>query len=519
MSASAGVADAMTNQPDTGSLDIAVSDFGPIVEANVDLRPLTVFVGPSNTGKSYLAILIYAMHCFFARVGVARRQAAGSFTPPPVPAQGSTDPLSDESIEILAGWATAMSPSLDRDPDRMVGDILPESVARLIRPRLHSLQVIDNAKRDLDLEIMRCFGLDAIESLVRRPCPGRARVRLQRRVADAPLFEQAFTVPAVGGPFRVSLSDETPLGFVDMPASFIRDVLDAQSWSREGGWLELIDSLSVSAMHYALGPANRPAHYLPADRTGIMHAHRIVVSSLVGRASHAGFRQDSPLPVLSGVLADFLRQLIELGGPRDQAPGLRSLATRLEREILRGAVQSHRSETGYPSFLYRPDEWKDDLPLMNTSSMVSELAPVVLYLRDVVQSGDTLIIEEPESHLHPAMQVEFIRVLAAAVKAGIRIVITTHSEWVLEALANLVRLSGLPKEQRKGIAGADLALTPREVGAWLFKPKKRPRGTVVEEIPLDIEAGTFPAGYGEITENLYNDWARISNLAQRAADH
>lgn len=115
------------------------------------------------------------------------------------------------------------------------------------------------------------------------------------------------------------------------------------------------------------------------------------------------------------------------------------------------------------------------------------------------------------------MQVEFTRLLAAAVKAGIRVVITTHSEWVLEALANLVRLSALPKEQRAGIAGADIALTPREVGAWLFRPKKRPRGTVVEEIPLDVEAGTFPAGYGEITEDLYNDWARISNLAQKAA--
>lgn len=41
---------------------LEVSDFGPIVEANVEMRPLTVFVGPSNTGKSYLAILLYALH-------------------------------------------------------------------------------------------------------------------------------------------------------------------------------------------------------------------------------------------------------------------------------------------------------------------------------------------------------------------------------------------------------------------------------------------------------------------------
>ena len=65
---------------------------------------------------------------------------------------------------------------------------------------------------------------------------------------------------------------------------------------------------------------------------------------------------------------------------------------------------------------------------MNASSMMSELAPVALYLRNVVREGDALIIEEPESHLHPEMQVAFVRELAAAVKANVRIIITAHSE-------------------------------------------------------------------------------------------
>ena len=47
------------------NLTLSVKNFGPIYSAEVELRPLTVFVGPSNTGKSYLAILIYALHKFF----------------------------------------------------------------------------------------------------------------------------------------------------------------------------------------------------------------------------------------------------------------------------------------------------------------------------------------------------------------------------------------------------------------------------------------------------------------------
>ena len=44
---------------------LEIEDFGPIAEARLEVRPLTVFIGPSNTGKSYLAVLIYALNqCF-----------------------------------------------------------------------------------------------------------------------------------------------------------------------------------------------------------------------------------------------------------------------------------------------------------------------------------------------------------------------------------------------------------------------------------------------------------------------
>ena len=55
----------MTTPTQKEPLQLSVSNFGPIAKAEIDLRPLTVFVGPSNTGKSYLAILIYVLHRFF----------------------------------------------------------------------------------------------------------------------------------------------------------------------------------------------------------------------------------------------------------------------------------------------------------------------------------------------------------------------------------------------------------------------------------------------------------------------
>ena len=232
---------------------------------------------------------------------------------------------------------------------------------------------------------------------------------------------------------------------------------------------------------------------------------------MIQRAPHTALRRDAPLPALSGVLADFLENLVGLGEPRRQHNNNENLAANLEQRILKGKIYSKNSETGYPMFSYQPQGWREDLPLMNTSSMVSELAPVVLYLRHIVQPGDVLIIEEPESHLHPAIQVEFIRQLAGVVHSGVHVMLTTHSEWVLDELANLVRLSELKKAQRKGIEGADFALSRDQLGVWLFEPKQRPKGSVVKEIPFDEEFGGFRSGFDDVALGTYNDYAEISN--------
>ena len=52
----------MTDISDAKPLELTVTNFGPVAEANIELRPMTVFVGPSNTGKSYMAALVYALH-------------------------------------------------------------------------------------------------------------------------------------------------------------------------------------------------------------------------------------------------------------------------------------------------------------------------------------------------------------------------------------------------------------------------------------------------------------------------
>ena len=49
------------NRRTSGTLTVSARDLGPIVAGTVDLKPLTIFMGQSNTGKSYMAAGIYAL--------------------------------------------------------------------------------------------------------------------------------------------------------------------------------------------------------------------------------------------------------------------------------------------------------------------------------------------------------------------------------------------------------------------------------------------------------------------------
>ena len=476
-----------------GDYRIEVTDFGPIEHAEIDMRPLTVFVGPSNTGKSYLAMLVYALHRFFGSARSSAFRRLPYFSRLAYSLIATMPHSAALAARIREWWPTTGDAS--REP-------LPDDVANHLRL---TLKRGGRGGSFLSQEISRCFGVDELHDLVRRgsgeqtarisgsiPAAGRKPVRFRFNFGHA---SPAFSILVPPTPLFVGQPDDS------VPA-------DPDWISPEDDHFLLSDVLGP-VVRRLIDPLTRSADYLPADRTGVMHSHQVVVSTLIQSAATAGLRPSTNVPMLSGVLADFLDGLVRMSSGRRR--GAETLSRVLEKNLFSGTVRLQPSETGYPSFAYRPAGWDADLPLMRTSSMVSELAPVVLYLRYFVRPGDLLIIEEPESHLHPAMQAAFARELARLVHAGVRVMLTTHSEWILEALANLVRLAEIPERERKGITGADVALTANQVGAWMFTPNADGAGSTVEEIPLDTEAGTFPAGYGDITESLYNDWARISN--------
>jgi predicted ATPase len=79
-----------------------------------------------------------------------------------------------------------------------------------------------------------------------------------------------------------------------------------------------------------------------------------------------------------------------------------------------------------------------EIDIYNASSSIKQLAPLLLYLRYRASKGDFLVIDEPEMNLHPESQAKLLEALSILVNLGVRILLTTHSPYVMAHLNNLV---------------------------------------------------------------------------------
>ena len=106
------------------------------------------------------------------------------------------------------------------------------------------------------------------------------------------------------------------------------------------------------------------AHYLPAARSGIILSHRVISSSLVANAARAGLDPFPALPTFSGLVADFMEQLILYEEQHTPDNLIRDFADTLERDMLDGQIRVKRAAAGgYPDFVYQPRNTKENRSL------------------------------------------------------------------------------------------------------------------------------------------------------------
>ena len=144
------------------------------------------------------------------------------------------------------------------------------------------------------------------------------------------------------------------------------------------------------------------------------------------------------------------------------------------------------------------------LKMVESSSAVRSLLDIGFYLRHVAQEGDLLIVDEPELNLHPENQCRIARLFASLVNLGIKVFITTHSDYIVKELNTLIMLNqDKPHLERiaekNGYKDSELIQFDR-VKVYMALPleeeqKRRAKGFTFVEAKIDpvlgIEASIF----------------------------
>ncbi len=130
-----------------------------------------------------------------------------------------------------------------------------------------------------------------------------------------------------------------------------------------------------------------------------------------------------------------------------------------------------------------------NIPLHLASSSARGLSDLYFFLRHVARKDHLLIIDEPESHLDTANQILLARLLARFVRAGLKVLITTHSDYLIKEINNLVMLSR-PFADKDAVIkklkyGADDALEPESIRAYVAEKNGLTR-CAVDQFGIDM---------------------------------
>lgn len=164
----------------------------------------------------------------------------------------------------------------------------------------------------------------------------------------------------------------------------------------------------------------------------IAHSNRDIetINSMLQR----GY-QDYPLPIEQNV--EFTRNL-------EKIVKQRSFISHLHPEILiefLDMIGGDYQVNGEDILSYVPFKNKKlKLSLTESSSAIRSLLDLGFYLRHQAAVGDLLMIDEPKLNLHPDNQRRIARLLARLVNLGIKVFITTHSDYIIKELNTLIML-------------------------------------------------------------------------------
>ncbi|MDD5271719.1 MAG: AAA family ATPase [Methylovulum sp.] len=434
---------------------ITIENFGPIKHFEFDTeKDLFLIFGKNSVGKSYAISLVYLLLKLFKRSPLSVGHDAILFV------QSDADALG-------LGEGTYLKKELAAHVNAHLINFLNVSfIGNLNQSLINSFNQIDNLQNQLTddkLKIMLEFpklGASLVIGLKRGVVP--MAMEVNNCQFQQQLIDNIDKFAVIAG-FRYSFV------FADVAADFYSELPDISE-----------------------------VYYLPASRSGLYQG-LAAFSPIIAELSKSRNFISKPinLPAISEPVADYFLRLSEIDSQKQS--GLDEYTDTIENTILQGKVEFNDDSK---RLAFRPNGLPLKLDLLSVSSMVSEIAPIVSYLKHIVPNTDTsgnkakplLFIEEPEAHLHPETQVKLMAVFAQLVNdSKIKLVMTSHSNYIFNKASNLVMDGKIPLDKFEAI---------------LFRMTET--GSVAEKMPTDAY-GIDDDNFIDTAESLYEEKLAIIN--------
>jgi predicted ATPase len=492
-------------------LKIGIKDFGPIAEGEIELKPLTVFIGPNNSGKSYAAMLI---HSIFESYSPASLGGAPFFAVENLFSNIENNKILKEVLSELEGRLNNLKivnelqvPNEITLPEEITQKIAFEGFKEIYEKRLsnaiedsYACQLSDLimfGKENFSLNIQ--FNSCSVKLLCKDGKLNVGEFPQSNTCVNAIIkisegFDHVKREKIEGREFLIEVDGKPIVGWL---------------WNNDKGFIpsQAIGQLSEFLQFRMLQEFMFPCYYLPAARSGILQGHRALAAGIIRKAKYSGIERQQEIPKFPGVVSDFISSILEL---RESKGTFNRFTHQLEDELIKGSIDVRfKDKETYPEIRYKFHGV--EIPLHRSSSSVTELAPIFLYLKYIVKRGNILIIEEPEAHLHPGNIRILAKYLVRLVKKGVNVLITTHNEYLLEQLDNLVMLSSIdPKErvERYGYEKGDF-LKHTDFAVYEFHYDQNTGTSKIEKARLTKKDGVSQDEFVKVFEELYEETDKL----------
>lgn len=209
----------------------------------------------------------------------------------------------------------------------------------------------------------------------------------------------------------------------------------------------------------------------------------------------------------TGMYSEFLNDMAGLNRIKPRPDTASEIVLELFRTILEGEVD--KEETTY---IYTTND--ASMPVSAAAASIREIAPLQILAKKQDVSRCAILVEEPEAHLHPLKQRMMADIIGALSHNGAIMQITTHSDYFLRRLNELIMFAKAKKTtddpdklrtlSEKVNIVEDMSIDESIIGAYLLRKQADNTSIAVKQ---DISNGIpFTAFRDAILDNMnYQD--------------